>query len=655
MYQFSAGKLILILLVLVFSVLYILPTPDRFFDPLYGHMPLWMQKKLPQFEATKENTVEIDLKDIKFPKGNDFVDTTKTLKQILENRLSEVGFSLHDGASGDYRFEIDETNEQLKVHFVAEKNQTELQKILGRLHLRGSMPEIIRRLVPAERLQLGLDLKGGVYLVLEVNIEESKKDLLAETKISIPNQLRSATPRILCKTVKEQDETLLIQIGVPSRIQNNDSERQAYLTKAEEILDSIDFFTRPTQTNQVGNKLVTYQIRITEADKYSDQAIDRVLTVLRNRIDAFGVAEPSIRREEGKPRIIIELPGAKDSSKSLDIVRTMGQLEFKVVKNNPTTNSPWILPKGSKPKTEELPSDAEAIQHYEDGSWFVVEKLTSVSGDRIHNAYPSRGGQTGLDIVVSLALDGAGTRNFAEVTTQHTGELLAIVLDNKIQSAPRINEPIPSGNAQISGSFSFDEATYLANILKSGAYPVQVQIAEERTASPTLGQQSIKNGMNAGLIGMGLVLVFMLFYYRGSGLVAIVALAFNMLIVLGGLAGFGATLTLPGIAGLVLTIGMAVDANVLIFERIREELRNGKSVWPAIENGYSRAFWTILDANLTTFAVALVLYNFGTGPIRGFAVTLSIGILASFFTAIVVTKELYGWFIGNRQIKKLSI
>ena len=190
----------------------------------------------------------------------------------------------------------------------------------------------------------------------------------------------------------------------------------------------------PHLNNKVGNKLVTYQIRITEADKYSDQAIDRVLTVLRNRIDAFGVAEPSIRREEGKPRIIIELPGAKDSSKSLDIVRTMGQLEFKVVKNNPTTNSPWILPKGSKPKTEELPSDAETIQHYEDGSWFVVEKFTSVSGDRIHNAYPSRGGQTGLDIVVSLALDGAGTRNFAEVTTQHTGELMAIVLDNKIQS-----------------------------------------------------------------------------------------------------------------------------------------------------------------------------------------------------------------------------
>ena len=657
MYQFSAGKLILILLVLIFSVLYILPTPDRFFDPLYGHMPLWMQKKLPQsqFETVQENSIEVNLKDVQFPKGTDFVDTTETLQLILKNRLDKAGFSLSDGVNGDYQFEVDEANERLKVLFLMDKSQNELQQILSQLHLWGSMPEIVRRLVPAERLQLGLDLKGGVYLVLEVNIDESKKDLLEETKISIPNQMRSATPRILCRTVEEQGETLLVQVGIPSRIQNNKDEKQTYLSKAEEILDSIDFFTQPIRVDTVGSKIVTYQIGITEAEKYSDQAIDRVLTVLRNRIDAFGVSEPSIRREEGKPRIIIELPGAKDSSKSLDIVKTMGQLEFKVVKSNPANSSPWILPKGSKPKPDELPEGTEVIQHYEDDSWFVVEKLASVSGDRIRNAYPSRGGQTGLDIVVSLELDAAGTRSFAEVTTQHTGELLAIILDNKIQSAPRINEPIPSGNAQISGSFSFDEATYLANILKSGAYPVQVQIAEERTASPTLGQQSIKNGMYAGLFGMGVVLLFMLIYYRGSGLVAIVALAFNMLIVLGGLAGFGATLTLPGIAGLVLTIGMAVDANVLIFERIREELRNGRRVWTAIENGYSRAFWTILDANLTTFAVALVLYNFGTGPIRGFAVTLSIGILASFFTAIVVTKELYGWFIGNRQISKLSI
>ena len=661
MYQFSVGKLIIILLVLLFSVLYILPTPGAFFDPLYGHLPLWMQKRLPQFETTDANTIQVDLKGVKYPTGVDFGDATKILQQILRSQLDKIGFDLQDGETGDYLFQVNETKDLLKVQFLADKSQLELGRILRSLHLRGSMPEVIRRLVPAERLQLGLDLKGGVYLVLEVDIEESKKDLLQEHRVSIPNQLRSAKPRILCRTVEEQGETLLVHIGIPSRIRNVPSERQEYLNKAEEILESLDFFTSPVSFEDRENdkeKIVIYKLEIAKAERYSDQAIDRVLTVLRNRIDAFGVTEPSIRREEGKPRIIIELPGAKDSSKSLDIVKTMGQLEFKIVKNNPGTNSPWIVSKGSKPDPTELPEETEVRQHYEDESWFVVEKLASVSGDRIRNAYPSPG-QTGLEIVVSLELDGAGARSFAEVTTQHTGELLAIILDNKVQSAPRINEPIPSGNAQISGKFSIDEATYLANILKSGAYPVQVQIAEERTASPTLGQKSIKNGIKAGVIGMGLVLLFMLVYYHASGLIAIVALVFNMLIVLGGLAGFGATLTLPGIAGLVLTIGMGVDANVLIFERIREELRrnkgSGKTVWLAIENGYSRAFWTILDANLTTFAVALILYNFGTGPIRGFAVTLSIGILASFFTAIVVTKELYGWFIGNRQIEKLSI
>jgi preprotein translocase subunit SecD len=195
----------------------------------------------------------------------------------------------------------------------------------------------------------------------------------------------------------------------------------------------------------------------------------------------------------------------------------------------------------------------------------------------------------------------------------------------------------------------------LANILKSGAFPVGVRIAEERTVGPTLGQRSIDNGKRAFVMGMMLVVIFILVYYKMSGLVAVIALSFNMLIVLAALAGFGAALTLPGIAGLVLTIGMSVDANVLIFERIREELRTGKSVWSAIENGYQRAFWTILDANLTTLAVAAVLYNFGTGPVKGFAITLGIGILASMFTAIVVTREIYGWMIGKKRLEKLSI
>ena len=257
-----------------------------------------------------------------------------------------------------------------------------------------------------------------------------------------------------------------------------------------------------------------------------------------------------------------------------------------------------------------------------------------------------------------MSFDSSGRSTFAKITGDNIGRHLAILLDGKVQSAPVINDQI-LGNAIIEGNFSFEEANYLANILKAGAFPVGVQIAEERTVGPTLGQESIDDGILAALIGMSGVVVFMLVYYRLSGAIAIIALVLNMVIILGALAGFGAALTLPGIAGLVLTIGMSVDANVLIFERIREELRSGSTgtggVWRAIESGYQRAFITILDANLTTLFTALVLYQFGTGPIKGFAVTLGIGILASMFTAIIVTRELYGLTIGNRDVEKLSI
>jgi len=283
----------------------------------------------------------------------------------------------------------------------------------------------------------------------------------------------------------------------------------------------------------------------------------------------------------------------------------------------------------------------------------VLESPVLLSGNHITKARPSSG-STSFEIVVLIDFDGEGSRKFAQITGNHIGEHLAILLDDRVQSAPVINSQI-FGTAMIEGNFSFEEANYLSNILKAGAFPVGVQVGEERAVGPTLGKNSIDNGVKAAIIGLAGVLVFMVIYYRFSGLIAIVALIFNMVIILGALAGFGAALTLPGIAGLVLTIGMSVDANVLIFERIREELRSEKPVWQAITSGYQRAFVTILDANLTTFFTALVLYQFGTGPIKGFAVTLGIGILASMFTAIVVTREIYGLTIGNRDVKKLSI
>ncbi|MXV78922.1 protein translocase subunit SecD, partial [Candidatus Poribacteria bacterium] len=396
-----------------------------------------------------------------------------------------------------------------------------------------------------------------------------------------------------------------------------------------------------------------YRLSLTEKSmqEYSDEAIQQVLIVLRNRVDAFGVAEPSIRQEANRPRIIIELPGAKDSSEPLRIVQTMGRLEFKIAKKHPSGGSLYTG-SANTPPPEELEDNTEIRYHHETGDWYVLESPVLLSGHNIEDSRPSTG--SAFNIVVLMTFDSEGSNKFAKITGEHIGEHLAILLDDKVQSAPVIRTQIRR-NAMIEGNFTSEEANYLSNILNAGAFPVGVQVGEERAVAPTLGQESIDNGIKAAIIGLGFVLFFMILYYRLSGIIAIIALVFNMIIIISALAGFGAALTLPGIAGLVLTIGMAVDANVLIFERIREELRSGKAVWDAITNGYQRAFITILDANLTTFFTALVLYHFGTGPIRGFAVTLGIGILASMFTAIVVTREIYGLVIGNRDVQKLSI
>ena len=653
MYSVSVWKLILIIVVLVFSALYLIPTPESLYNPLYGNLTLWMQEKLPEFEATDENSLKVSLQTVEYPEGINFQDATTELEEILVRRLEANGFE----EAVDYQFDTTEERD-FHVNFLSPKSKADIEKILENLHLYGSIPTIARRLIPDNRLKLGLDLRGGVHLVLEVDLEESKVELLKGRASSIPDRLR--TDKIHCRVAEPvlEENALNVVVGIPKRL-SDPNEQAGYLKKAQENLQDLEFFDAPQEINRTGAE-VTYQIRLDESglEQYSEQAIDQVMVVLRNRIDAFGVAEPSIRREANRPRIIVELPGAKDSSKPLQIVKTMGRLEFKMVEKSPTGAISWSG-LADTPPPDEIPEGTEIRYHNDDGtnlanSWYVVRSPVLLSGDRIRNARETQG-NTSYEIVVSMSFDSQGSRKFGELTTNHVGELLAILLDGKVQSAPRINEPILGGNAQISGDFTFEEAQYLANILKAGAFPVGVKIAEERTVGPTLGQEAIDDGVRAAVIGMGVVLIFMLIYYRFAGLVAIVALSFNMLIILGSLAGFGAALTLPGLAGLVLTIGMAVDANVLIFERIREELRTGKTVWSAIQTGYQKAFWTILDANVTTLAVAAVLYHFGTGPIKGFAVTLGVGIFASMFTAIVVTREIYGWVLGGRNIERLSI
>ena len=648
MYRFSIWKIVLIFGVFLFSVLYLIPTPDDFYNPLYGNLPLWMQEKLPPFEVTEDNALKVNLADVEYPEGINFQDATFELQDVFRVHLRKLELE----ETRDYAFDTTEARE-FYVRLLSENARRNPRATLDSLHLYGSLPTVLRRLIPDNRLKLGLDLKGGVHLVLEVDLETSKTELLREHTHSIPERLR--TDDVLCREVKQIDgqNTLNVFVGIPSRLRSDADEKTKYLEKAQRLLNEIEFF----EDAQIGTETetqTTYQLALSERgiQRYSEQAIEQVLIVLRNRVDAFGVSEPSIRREANHPRIIVELPGAKDSSKPLQIVKTMGRLEFKLVRKSPTGGSLWSGTSDT-PIPDSIPDDSEVRYHYETGSWYVLESPVLLSGDRINDAGPSTG-RTSFDIVVSMSFDSIGRRKFAQVTGDHVGEHLAILLDGKVQSAPVIQDQI-IGNAIIQGNFTYEEASYLSNILKAGAFPVGVQIAEERTVGPTLGQESIDDGVLAALIGLGGVLIFMMIYYRLSGIVAIIALVFNMLIILGALAGFGAALTLPGIAGLVLTIGMSVDANVLIFERIREELRTGKTVWSAITSGYQRAFITILDANLTTFFTALVLYHFGTGPIKGFAVTLGIGILASMFTAIIVTREIYGLTIGNREVQKLSI
>ena len=649
MYRFNIWKIVLIIGVLLLSALYLIPTPDSFYNPLYGNLPLWMQQELPAFEVTEDGDFKVSLAEVDYPEGISFQDTTDELKDVFKVHLAKQELK----ETADYEFDTTEARE-FYVRLLSENARSNPQATLANLHLYGSLPGFVRSIIPSTRLKLGLDLKGGVHLVLEVDLETSKAELFRQHALSIPDQLRAE--EILCREVKQVtgEDALNVFVGIPSRLRSDPNQKTQYLQKAQRLLNEIEFFEDAQQITAETEAQSVYQLRLSQSgiEKYTEQAIEQVLIVLRNRVDAFGVSEPSIRREANHPRIIVELPGAEDSSKPLQIVREMGRLEFKLVKKSPTGGNFWSGT-ADTPPPDNIPEDSEIREHSENGSWYVLESPVLLTGDRIKDAFPTTG-RTTFDYVVSLSFDGPGRRKFAQVTGNHIGEHLAILLDGKVQSAPVIQDQIV-GSAVIQGNFTYEEVSYLSNILKAGAFPVGVQIAEERTVGPTLGQESIDNGVRAAVFGLGIVLIFMIIYYRFSGVIAIIALLFNMLIILGALAGFGAALTLPGIAGLVLTIGMAVDANVLIFERIREELRTGKAVWAAITSGYQRAFITILDANLTTFFTALVLYHFGTGPIKGFAVTLGIGILASMFTAIVVTREIYGLTIGNRDVQKLSI
>lgn len=384
-----------------------------------------------------------------------------------------------------------------------------------------------------------------------------------------------------------------------------------------------------------------------------EDARERALEVIRNRIDQFGVREPSIQRQ-GEDEIVVQLPGVADRERAIELIGQTALLEFKLVVNDQD--------KLKQSLEGNVPEGYELRYAKDDNEPVLLEKKTLLTGDALLNAQVNFNQTDFNKPEVGLKFNSEGAKKFAEITTNNVGRRLAILLDGKLQTAPRINEPIPSGEARISGRFSVKEAQDLAIVLRVGALPAPMYIEEERTVGPLLGQDSIQKGIQASIVGGVVVIAFMVIYYLTAGVISSVALLMNLLMVLGGLGilpvlfpNVSATLTLPGIAGIILSLGMAVDANVLINERIREELASGKTLRTAVTNGYDKAFSAIFDSNITTLVAAFCLFMFGTGPIRGFAVTLTIGLIASMFTAIVVTRAIFEVLFHFGLLKSLPM
>jgi len=486
---------------------------------------------------------------------------------------------------------------------------------------------------PKDKIKLGLDLKGGTHLVLQVMTDDA---INAETDQQIARfeEVFKKNNVTYTEAAKEKPGRFHFK-GI-----NADQEGK--------VRDLIDQYTRDWDYSFSGDT-VTFNLKPTAEQFLRDQAVIQTLETIRNRVDQFGVAEPIIQRQ-GSDRIVVELPGIEDPERVKNLIKVTAVLEFKLVKAGPAPDEETLLqPYGGK-----VPEDAEVVKgdpkrgHQ---GFYLVSKVASITGKDLRTV--RRGTDEWNNPAVHFTLTPDGARRFEKVTGENVGKQLAIILDGKLQSAPVINSRI-SDSGIIQGPFTPEEADDLVVILKAGALPAGIKYLEERTVGPTLGADSIRQGLAAGLVAIFAVMAFMLFYYKLSGVNAIVALFLNELIIFAALSYFKATLTLPGIAGIILGIGMAVDANILIFERIKEELALGKNVFSAINNGFSRAFTAIFDSNLTTIISAIFLFQFGTGPIKGYAVTITCSLVANLFTAVFVSRFIFELIVPNNA-KRLSI
>jgi preprotein translocase subunit SecD len=513
----------------------------------------------------------------------------------------------------------------------------------GLLILAVAVTAVILAYPPQKKINLGLDLQGGMHLVLQVHTEDA---LRAETDSDMSRLLRQAEDSKLTGLQgRRVSDTSFEVTGL------GPDTRDSLATLAEKYLANW--------SSQAQEGRMVFTMKTENINSIRDLAVTQAKQTIDNRVNNFGVVEPVIQAASNY-RIIVELPGVDDTERVRRLIKNTAFLEFRIVQYPPNGGGVGSPEQIMQHFNGQLPGDLEIMegdQRNQDNivvgkQYYAVEKRRAVTGRDLKTARPGMGQFNQPIVEFSLTPDGA--QKFGELTGANVGKPLAIVLDGRIVSAPNIHSRI-TDNGQIEGGFTQQQAQDLSTVLRSGALPAGITYLEERTVGPSLGRDSIQSGLRAGVVGTALVIIAMLAIYALSGVNAIAALLLNVLILFGGMGAFHSTLTLPGIAGIILTIGMAVDANVLVFERIREEMHAGRTVRSAIEQGFGRAWTSVLDTHCTTLISALFLFQFGTGPIRGFAVTLMVGLLASLFTAVFVSHWIFDFVLSRRKVQKLSI
>src|SRR4051795_507552 len=490
------------------------------------------------------------------------------------------------------------------------------------------------------RLVLGLDLQGGSYLLLEVDSNYVKKEKLEQIRDEVRKTLREA--KIGYTGLATRPDSVEVRV--------KETDLQTTLTKLRELSQPLGGLLgssgqRSLEVTDAGGGLIRLTVPQAAITERIRQTIEQSIQIVERRVNQLGTVEPIIQRQ-GTDRILVQVPGLQDPTELKRILGKTAKMEFRMVDS---TVPPDQATQGRIPADSELLMSAQTPKVP-----YVIKKQVLVSGGDLTDAQPGFDQRTN-EPIVSFRFNTAGSRKFAQATSENVGQPFAIVLDNEVISAPVIREPITGGSGQISGSFTVQQANELALLLRAGALPAPLTVIEERTVGPGLGQDSIEKGELAAYIGSIMVIVFMLVTYRLFGLFANIAVAINVAMIFGVLSLLNATLTLPGIAGIVLTVGIAVDSNVLIYERIREELRGGRNAISAIDAGFARALATILDSNITTFIAAAVLFFIGTGPVRGFAVTLGIGIITTVFTAFLFTRLMVAWWVRWKRPQSVPI